>query len=238
MRAPICWIIALGLVSLQLASLAIAEEKATAKKKKLSKAVQLFDGKTLDGWEFFVEDPKVKMGDVWSVKDGVIVCTGEPMGYISTKEKYKDFRLSLQWRWAPGKEPGNSGVFLRISGKPMALPRCIEAQLKSGGAGDAYGFRGFKLKGDKERFFSKVHPTLGPMCGVRRILLEEGKSWEKEPGQWNTYDIVIKGGKLNLKINGQKVNAATDCEPIEGAVGLQSEGGEIHFRNIELVPLR
>ena len=106
------------LIPTLLPGLLVAQEKQKGKKKKRqSKAVQLFDGKTLEGWDYFLVDPDVKMEDVWSVQDGVIVCKGEPLGYIHTKKDYKDFKLTLQWRWAPGKKPGNSGVLLRATGE-------------------------------------------------------------------------------------------------------------------------
>ena len=82
-------------------------------------AVNLFDGKSLEGWEYFLVDPDVKMEDVWKVKEGLLICKGEPMGYLSTKKEFTNYRLSVEWRWAPGKKPGNSGVLLRITGKPM-----------------------------------------------------------------------------------------------------------------------
>lgn len=54
--------------------------------------------------------------------------------------------LSFEWRWAPGSEPGNSGVLLRIAGEPETfMPKCVEAQLKHGSAGDIWAFYGAGL---------------------------------------------------------------------------------------------
>lgn len=197
-------------------------------------AVDLLAGGSLDGWNVFVVDSKVKKEDVWSVKDGVLVCKGEPLGYLYTKQQFKNFKLTLQWRWAPGKEPGNSGVLLRIAGDAVTfLPKCAEAQLKSGSAGDIWGFYGFQLKGDAARLREiKKHEQLGDFMGVGLI-----KANEKEPGQWNTYEITMNAGQLTLLVNGEKVNEATDCDVLAGAIGLQSEGGEIHFRSICVTPL-
>ncbi len=197
-------------------------------------AVDLLAGGSLDGWNAFLVDSKVKKDDVWSVKDGVLVCKGEPLGYLSTKQQFKNFKLTLQWRWAPGKEPGNSGVLLRIAGDAVTfLPKCAEAQLKSGSAGDIWGFYGYQLKGDAARLREiKKHEQLGDFMGVGLI-----KANEKEPGQWNTYEITMQEGQLTLVVNGEKVNEATDCDVLAGAIGLQSEGGEIHFRSICVTPL-
>jgi hypothetical protein len=198
------------------------------------KAIDLLAGDSLDGWNVFLVDSKIKKEDVWNVKDGVLVCKGEPLGYLYTKQQFKNFKLTLQWRWAPGKEPGNSGVLLRIAGDAVTfLPKCAEAQLKSGSAGDIWGFYGYQLKGDSARLRKiENHEQLGNFMGVGLI-----KANEKEPGQWNTYDITVDQGQLTLVVNGEKVNEATDCDVLAGAIGLQSEGGEIHFRSIHVTPL-
>ncbi len=194
--------------------------------------VNLFDGKSLAGWEHYLVKPDVKMTDVWSVADGLLVCKGEPMGYLATKKEYTNFRLIVEWRWAPGKPAGNSGVLLRITGKPQALPKCAEAQLKSGSAGDIYGFHGFAVKGDAGRAISAKGEMIGKLSGVTKI-----KGAEKEPGKWNEYDITLNGGDIAVLVNGEKVNEATDLDVVPGKIGLQSEGGEIHFRTVRLIPL-
>jgi hypothetical protein len=163
-----------------------------------------------------------------------LVCQGEPLGYLYTEGKDQNFKLTLDWRWAPGKEPGNSGVLLRIAGDAVSfLPKCAEAQLKAGSAGDLWGFYGFPIQGAKERFRDiKAHAQLGDFAGVGRI-----KGAEKEPGQWNAYEITVAGDKLTVVLNGELVNEASGCEILAGPIGLQSEGGEIHFRNIQLTEL-
>ncbi len=188
----------------------------------------------LDGWESHLVEDGVKKEDVWRVEDGVLICKGEPLGYLCTKHKFTNFKLTLQWRWAPGGEPGNSGVLLRMADKPISfLTKCAEAQLKSGSAGDLWGFYGFTVKGDPDRTREvKGHDVLGDFAGLAQI-----KNAEKKPGKWNTYDITFDGGDLTVMINGEKVNEATGCDVVAGSIGLQSEGGEIHFRNIKVTEL-
>ena len=60
---------------------------------------------------------------------------------------------------------------------------------------------------------------------------------EKPLGQWNKYVITVDGDTVTLKVNGQVQNVATKCDEVAGTIGLQSEGAEIHFRNIRLTPL-
>ena len=60
---------------------------------------------------------------------------------------------------------------------------------------------------------------------------------ERPVGEWNEYDIVLDGGHLVLLVNGQVLNEATDVTEVAGRICLQSEGVEIHFRNIRLATL-
>jgi hypothetical protein len=197
-------------------------------------AVNLFNGKDLSGWEGFLfpESGEAKTEEVWSVQDGILVCQGKPMGYLATKDTFKNFKLVVEWRWAPGKEPDNSGVLLRIVGEPMPLPKCFEAQLKSGDAGDIWAFQGMTLDSDTPRFREVNHETFGHFVGVAKMMGNE-----KPPGEWNKYEITLDGDKLMLVVNGKKVNECTGCDVVAGHIGLQSEGAEIHFRTVQLMPL-
>ena len=211
-------------------TMARAAEPGTADANDQQPAIDLLaDG--LDGWNFHVIDPDVERNAVWSIEDGILKTTGEPLGYLSTKESFDHVHLTLEWRWAPGTEPGNSGVLLRIDGDPVTfLVRCVECQLMHQRAGDIWGFYGFELSGDAERFREiKDHQALGDFIGVGHI-----KDAEKEPGEWNCYDIILQGGNLTVRVNGELVNEATDVEVLCGPIGLQSEGGEIHFRNLHV----
>ncbi|MBM3882517.1 MAG: DUF1080 domain-containing protein [Verrucomicrobia bacterium] len=196
--------------------------------------VQLFNGTNLQNWHAYLAKHGVVKREVWSVQDGLLVCKGEPLGYLYTDQQFESFKLVVEWRWAPGKKPGNNGVLMRITGEPRPLPKCIEAQLQSGSAGDLYGFHGLKIDGDAARKIdSQGSAFTGRIQGVRKI-----SGNEKPVGEWNRYEIVLDGPKLTVWINGEKVNEAHDCDVLAGPVGIQSEGGEIHFRKLELTPLR
>jgi hypothetical protein len=201
--------------------------------------IQLFNGKDLSGWRVVLVEPNVPIERVWSVRDGVLVGTGEPLGYLHTEQSFTSYRLVVEWRWAPGttvtpdKVP-NSGVLMRINGEPKGIPRALEAQLRSGNAGDLYGFWGMKLAGDPQRMRRRSdNPLLGEMTGVTRL-----GDLERPIGEWNRYDIVLDAGRITVHVNGTKANEAHDAEVLAGPIGLQSEGGEIHFRKVELTPTK
>lgn len=195
-------------------------------------AIALFDGESLAGWSHVLVDDTLKMEDVWSVVDGAIVCKGEPLGYLVTDDSFQDFKLTLEWRWAD--EPTNSGVLLRIAGEPIGfMPKCVEAQLMHESAGDIWAFRGATVDGAEDRIKTvEDHEDLGDFKGVGKI-----KMAEKPAGEWNHYEIEVKDGTMKVTINGEMVNEASGLEVVSGPIGLQSEGSEIHFRNIELEKL-
>lgn len=196
------------------------------------KSIDLFNGKDLESWKAVLAEPAPKE-NVWKVQDGLLVCKGEPMGHLDTAQSFTNFKLVVEWRWAPGGTPGNNGVLLRVNGPDRPLPRCIEAQLKSGDAGDVYGFHGMKIDGDAARL-KKVenHKLGGNLTGVKKMVANENP-----PGEWNRYELLLNGPDLKVWVNGKLVNEASSCEVIAGPVGIQSEGGEIHFRTIQLTPL-
>ncbi len=198
-----------------------------------AQTIELFNGKDLSNWKAVLAKPDVTKDQVFAVRDGTIVCAGDPLGFIETDKSFVNFKLELEWRWAPGKKPGNSGVFLRINGERRPLPRTIECQLKSGDAGDVYAFHGMKLDGEADRRVEiKGHELGGDLVGVKKRFANENP-----PGQWNRYEIVLNGYDLTVKVNGRVVNQARKCEFTMGPIGLQSEGGEVHFRSVRLTPL-
>lgn len=191
--------------------------------------LDLLADQDLDAWDHFLVDENVAKEDVWSFNDdGVLVCTGEPMGYLCTKKDYKNFVLIVEWRW-PG-DPGNSGVLMRISGDPKKLPHCVEGQLQSGSAGDFWAFHDFKIDG--EGLSVRETEEHGVIRGIKKTAAAEN-----EPGEWNKYVIVARDGVITLRINGEVVNQTTDAQLTPGRIGFQSEGGEVHFRTIRLIPI-
>lgn len=184
---------------------------------------------SLDCWLCYHGEPIKDMADVWQIEDGILTCKGVPKGYLYTKKKYTDFALKLQWRWVPDTKPGRGGVLFRMTGEHKVWPKSLEAQINSGGEGDFVGLVGFELSGPAERSSSMEHDVFGKLTFVKKA-----KPLAKPPGQWNDYEIIAKGGKVTLHLNGQQVNQATDCDVVAGPILLTAEGNPIQFRNIEL----
>lgn len=192
-------------------------------KERLGDEIDLLADSGLDGFTAHLPEGS-SLTDVWSIRDGVLVCSGKPNGYLYTRRSFDSFVLRLQWRFDPEKGPGNSGVLLRIQEPHKVWPRCIEAQLQSGRAGDFWNIESF--------------PMMASTARTSGRNTRHSHSNEKEIGQWNEYEIIVDGSWVRLSVNGQVLNEAFDCAELPGPIGLQSEGAEIHFRQLRLTPLR
>ena len=197
------------------------------------RAIELFNGKDLAGWQQVLAEPNVAMGQVWSVEKGLLVCQGKPLGFLYRGPEVTNYRLVVEYRWPPGSEPGNSGIFSRISEPLKPLPCTVECQLKHGSAGDVMGLQGRHVAADQPRFFEvKKHELAGDIAGVKKML-----DAEKPPGEWNHVEILAQGPRYQVWINGKLVNAANGVEVTSGPVGVQSEGGVVQFRRVSLTPM-
>ena len=196
---------------------------------------ELFNGKDLSGW---VNVNTAK--DTWSVKDGLLVCTGHPIGVMCTDRQYENFILHIEWRHM--EAGGNSGTFLWADGtvpEGKRLPRGVEVQMLE--------LEWPNLNRDKDGKPRDIAYVSGEVWGVGGLKTtpdnprgERSKSVElrcKGKGEWNTYDLVAVDGTIKLAINGKFVNGISKATVKKGYICLESEGAEIHFRNIRIMEL-
>ena len=185
-------------------------------------SMEIFNGKDLSNWEFVLENDGVTADEVYSVSDGIITIKGEPLGYMYTKEKYRNYTLELEYRWVDNES--NSGIFVLIEEPTNPFPNGIECQLKAGQAGD------FVLLGgsDLNEYTLPEGVTERPAFPVIDKL--EASS-EKATGEWNKAKIVVLDGSITVYINDVLQNRATS-NVMKGHIGLQSEGEAIQFKDI------
>jgi hypothetical protein len=189
----------------------------------VGKPVALFNGQNLSEWTYHLEKQDAKPESVWSIKDGVLRCTGQPAGYLVTKRNdFENFKLSLEWRW-PAKG-GNNGVLVHVT-TPGALgvwPKCYEVQLQNGTAGELWVIgTTLQITHSNTHIEDRRHKNL--ISGA-----------EKPLGEWNKMEITCLGNEMWVQVNGYLVNYATNLSQQRGAIALQSEGTPIEFRNITL----
>lgn len=195
----------------------------------------LFNGKDLSGWVDVNTSP-----DTWSVRDGLLVCRGKPIGVMRSDRQYENFILHIEWRhMEPG---GNSGVFIWSDAVPAAgknLPKGLEVQMLE--------LEWPKLNPEKDGRPRHAGYVSGELFGANGLTITpdnprgaRSMSWEMRcnpRGEWNTYQVVAVDGVVKLAINGKFVNGVSKSSVKKGYLCLESEGAEIHFRNIRILEL-
>ncbi len=219
-QLSICTLLSCGLLFASATGLK-ADELATADDLEF---VSLFNGKDLTGWNRVNCAP-----ETFTVRDGLIVCTGIPTGVLRSDKQYENFVLELEWKHLVPK--GNAGLFVwsdAITSRGVPFTRSIECQILDGrntesytSHGDVFAIHGAKLTPDRP------HPR-----GSMRCLPSEWRS--KPAGEWNHYRVTCNDGVLKLAVNGKVVSGGYDISPRKGYICLESEGSEVHFRNIRI----
>jgi hypothetical protein len=182
--------------------------------------IQLFNGKDLSNWSFHLKDPAVNPADVFKVQNGLIHISGDPFGYMRTKDEYSEYKLHIEWRY-PG-EASNSGVFIHAQLPDTIWLKCIECQLKSGNAGDFVCMNGAIMNEQKNN---------------SRVVNKMAPSSEKPVGEWNAMEIICKSNTIEVYVNGVLQNKATGISDTKGHICLQSEGKDIEFKSVFITKL-
>ncbi|MEU1470462.1 ThuA domain-containing protein [Streptomyces sp. NPDC005761] len=175
----------------------------------------IFNGKTLEGW-------KQAGPGTFDVVDGELRSQGG-MGLLTYQAReLKSYSLKLDWKMA-GDD--NSGVFVGFpeSDDPWsAVNNGYEVQID---ASDA------------------VDRTTGSVYTFKAANTKARDQVLRPPGQWNSYEIKVQGERLQIFLNGVKINDFTNTDPVrsleDGYIGLQNHGADdqVSFRNIQLKEL-
>jgi len=217
--------------------------------------VSIFDGKSLEGWEY---DPIY-----WSVKDGAMV--GEITAATVLKNntfiiwkggELGDFELKVDF-WI--SEKGNSGVQYR-SNRYTEVPYALRGYQADIDGGNRYTGQNYEerkrttlaYRGQKTQIASAPDsiPSIGGFVSNNAwkglILVEElgdraalGNLIKK--GDWNTIHIVAKGNLMKHYVNGTLMSEVLDEDAKNrkstGLFGFQVHVGppmKVMFKNIQL----
>jgi 3-keto-disaccharide hydrolase len=192
-----------------------------------SETIELFNGKTLDGWEGYT--------DLWSVKDGVIVAKNtEPLKfstYLLTKGKYTDFRLIFAAKLVESEM--HSGVALWGQ---LHVPKEVKDPDKEKAQ---YTYQGHLVMFPTGWGLFDLYRRMGainPGMEIRDVAIKAGKQHD-----WNDMEILAQGNRIRLAVNGKAVLDWRDPQPDlikEGPIGLQLHSNtvpqEIHFKGLKL----
>ncbi|MEW6073829.1 MAG: DUF1080 domain-containing protein [Planctomycetota bacterium] len=201
----------------------------------------LFNGTDLAGWwGCGTEDPRVwralppaelaarkeaSRADIrahWRVEEGELVNDGEGP-YLTTNADFGDFELFLEYRTVAGAD---SGIYLR--GLPQVQ---IWDTTEAGGKWELGADMGSGGLWNN----SAGAPGKDPLVHADRPL-----------GEWNAFRIVMVGERVTAWLNEKLVVDHARLEnyfdrsppvPHTDPIQLQTHGGEIRWRRIELVPI-
>ena len=163
--------------------------------------VDLFDGKTLNGW--------VQVGEAqWRVEEGAIVAHGGKGGYLVTPDNYPDFELKSEF-WSD--EKANSGIFFRCTDRnKITATNAYEANIFDTRSDPSYG--------------------TGAIVNIAKV-----DPMPKAAGKWNTFDVIAKGDRLSVIMNGQRtVDNVQDNKYSNGPIALQYGSGIVKFRKLQV----
>lgn len=177
--------------------------------------------------------------DTWHVDKDLLICKGKPIGVMRSEKQYENFILHIEWmHMEPG---GNSGTFVWSSANPnkdSRLPNGVEVQMLE------LDWVNLNKKDGVTPPIAYVHGELFGVGGVETLPDNprdtRSKSIEnrcKGRGEWNIYDVVCVDGVIKLSVNGKFVNGIAKATQKKGYICLESEGSEIHFRNIKIIEL-
>ncbi|MFC1490667.1 DUF1080 domain-containing protein [Candidatus Latescibacterota bacterium] len=182
--------------------------------------VPLFNGKNLDGWVNVNCAP-----ETWTARDNMIVCSGVPYGVLRTDKQYENYILEFEWKHI--EKGGNAGLFIHAAALPGSnwpFPPSFEVQVQDGNPGDVFPISGPKMTPSK--------PSQGG-----RVMSRPTEDRQKPAGEWNHYRVESRDGTVKVAINGEFVTTAYHLNPRKGYICLESEGSEIHFRDIKISEL-
>ncbi|MEN8115565.1 MAG: DUF1080 domain-containing protein [Bacteroidota bacterium] len=176
--------------------------------------------------------------ETWKINGDELICSGHPIGVVRSEKKYENFLLHIEWKhMEPG---GNSGTFVWSDAEPgnNRLPNGVEVQMLE------LDWVILNTRDGKKPPVAYVHGEIFGVGGVETIpdnpRGRRSKSIEnrcKGKGEWNTYEVVCVDGTIKLSVNGKFVNGISKSTQKEGYICLESEGAEIHFRNIKIIEL-
>ncbi|MCX5685105.1 MAG: DUF1080 domain-containing protein, partial [Planctomycetota bacterium] len=179
----------------------------------------------LTGW--------VGLLDGYKVEDGRLVCLKETQGNIYTEKDFADFVLRLDFRMTAA---ANNGVGIRTpNGKQASV----------------YGMA-IQILDDTAPAYKTLKPY--QLCGAIYNCVPPEQGHLKPVGEWNAYEIIAKGRKVTVKLNGatvceadlDKVLAAGPADGkdhpglknVTGRIAILGHKALVEFRNLRVKELK
>ena len=202
--------------------------------------VALFNGQNLDGWTpVFFKNSKSRTNTSWTADAarGILASSGGDWVDLQTDRTFKNFVLTLEWRFTPGGFVGvnGSGIVVRSTGvaSDQLNPRGVEIDLREG-KNEANGIGTGCFIAYQTTLKNHRGGTDGGVTIKNRHL-----GWLREPPskprtEWNTCEITCNDDRITVRMNGVLVNEGWGAEVVAGHICLRNQNAEGEFRNIRL----
>lgn len=215
------WMVVMALMVLALGPARAAQEE--------SEWVQLFDGKTTEGWHNPYDWGKAE------VVNGEIHLTSEKRKwFLCTNKQYSDFILKAEIK----VPEGNSGIMFRCDVKKNKVTG-YQAEVDpsdrkwSGGLYDEGGRKWFISPNRDQADSDEAAET-----SIKAFRDRAGDSFK--PEQWNQYRIECRGDHIKIYVNGTLCTDIHDDDEANGYIAIQHHGEDglvYKFRNIRIKEL-
>jgi hypothetical protein len=184
--------------------------------------VEIFDGKSLEGWEGAVEG--------YTANNKWLVCREGATGNLMTKKEYSDFELRFEFMVAPD---ANNGLAIRSPLEGDAAYVGMELQIIDNNT---------KKYGELKDY--QYHGSLYGVAPAKR-------GFQKPSGVWNDQHVLCQGRHIKVTLNGTVIldvdldKVAPEGKTIDGKdhpglarksgrIGFLSHGDRVAFRNIRI----
>lgn len=174
--------------------------------------INLFDGKSLDGWKAS-EHPAT-----FSVADGAIVVHGDRAhlfyeGPVSN-HTFKNFEFKADVMTLPGS---NSGIFIHTVYQEEGWPS-----------------KGYEIQVNNTHTDWRKTGSIYAIQDVKEITAKDN--------EWFTEQVIVQGKKITVKINGKTINEYTEGENgrlSSGTFALQGHDpkSQVFYKNVMVKPL-
>ena len=145
----------------------------------------------------------------WAIGKGMIE-SNKPAGFLVSSKSYKNFIIRAEF-WAESNT--NSGIFIRCQDPAkVSAASSYEVNIWDTRPGQEY--------------------STGAIVDVAKV-----NPIHKAGGRWNTMEIVANGSQFKVSLNGVVTSEAKDSKFADGPIALQSAGGTIKFRKLEIKPI-
>jgi hypothetical protein len=195
----------------------------------------LFDGKSMENFKGFRED---EVPSAWKIEDDAIAFAGERGGDLVTKDQYKNFELSIDWKIS---EEGNSGIMYHVS-EDTAYHNTYNSGPE------------MQVLDDERHPDAKQGVNGNRQAGALYDLIPISTPAVNPAGQWNTAKLLVNNGHVEHWLNGKKVVEYEIGSPEwdsliqqskfapmkgfgreeQGHIALQDHGDKVWFKNIKI----